>query len=37
MKRDKERITTFSFISKKLRAHEAVNTNCMCKVRTLPI
>ena len=37
MKRDKERVTTFSFISTKLRAHEAVNTNCMCKVRTLPI
>ena len=37
MKRDKERITTFSFILKKLRAHEAVSTNCMRKVRTLPI
>ena len=37
MKRDKEGITTFSFISKKHRAHEAVNTNCMCKIRTLPI
>ena len=37
MKRDKERITAFSFISKKLRIHEAVNTSCMSKVRTLPI
>ena len=37
MKRYKERIRTFSFISKKLRAHEAVNTNCMRKERTLPI
>ena len=35
MKRDKERITVFSFITKKLRAHEAVNTSCVCKVRTL--
>ena len=37
MKRDKERITAFSFILKELRVHEAVNTSCMCKVRTLPI
>ena len=35
MKRDKERITVFSFITKKLRAHEVVNTSCVCKVRTL--
>ena len=35
MKGDKERITAFSFISKKLGAHEAVNTSCVCKVRTL--
>ena len=37
MKRDKERITAFSFISEKLRAHEAVNKSCMCKVRILSI
>ena len=35
MKRDKERITEFSFISKKLRTHEVVNTNCIYKVRIL--
>ena len=35
MKRDKEKVTAFSFISKKLRAHEAVNTSRMCKVRIL--
>ena len=35
MKGDEERITVFSFISKKLRAHEAVNTSCVCKIRTL--